>query len=784
MKQLNLLTSILAVLPLLPIKGQKVYELAAPLNPLKIEEGKLDLGGKSPQGGSISVNNFYMSIDGKPTIPVMGEFHYSRYPRAQWEEQILKMKAGGITVIPTYVFWSQHEEYEGKWNWTGDLDLRYFIQLCQKHGMPVIVRIGPFCHGEMRNGAIPEWVFAKPLEIRSNDPMYLALVKKLYHQIGLQLKGLFYQEGGPIIGCQVENEMQHSAAPWGINYPGEPMDFTAASWNAGEAAFGVEGGHKVSTGAEAGNEHMRTLLKLAQEEGINTPIYTATGWGNAAVIGNKAIPVTSAYPYATWETPHKSIFMMFKDLHKQPDYSPVRYTPQDYPNFSAEMGAGIQMGYSIRPIIKAEAVEAMVIRTLGSGSNGIGYYMYQGGSTPHRDGDNAFFSDEAAGVPKISYDFMAPLGEFGQERTSYRALRLVHSFLADWGELLAPMETVLPEDWQRMTPDNHRDLRYAARMKNDKGFIFMVNAQDHDDNRINQEGLKLKLNLKNETLSIPSAGTFTLPKDASIIMPFNLDMDGALLKYATAQPLMKINDMGCTHYFFYVSDGMVPEYCFAQNTVKGKKVYRVIAGIKSTFSLKTAAGKEIKITTLTRQQALNACKINNHLLLTDATVMPTKDGAQLLALGNNTFKYVIFPSNKGLREQTISVKAVEPTYSWNRRSQRRMSVHFNDSIETPQVHEYFLRLDYVGDVAMAFLDGQLCQDQFWHGEPWLIGLKRHKQAMSHQDMNFYVRPLKEHLEFVKRDLGEFTKDLNFSNGSILEIKNVRVIPEYKVHIHF
>lgn len=60
---------------------------------------------------------------------------------------------------------------------------------------------------------------------------------------------------------------------------------------------------------------------------------------------------------------------------------------------------------------------------------------------------------------------MAPLGEFGQERTSYRALRLVHSFLADWGELLAPMETVLPEDWQRMTPDNHRDLRYAARMK-------------------------------------------------------------------------------------------------------------------------------------------------------------------------------------------------------------------------------------------------------------------------------------------------------------------------------
>ncbi len=45
-----------------------------------------------------------MSIDGKPVIPVMGEFHFTRYPRAQWEQEIVKMKAGGVNVLPTYIF--------------------------------------------------------------------------------------------------------------------------------------------------------------------------------------------------------------------------------------------------------------------------------------------------------------------------------------------------------------------------------------------------------------------------------------------------------------------------------------------------------------------------------------------------------------------------------------------------------------------------------------------------------------------------------------------------------
>lgn len=87
--------------------------------------------------------------------------------------------------------------------------------------------------------------------------------------------------------------MQHSASPWGVNYPGEPLDFTVASYDIDYAMIGVSVMDKKVTTAELGEEHMRTLKRMAQEEGIITPFYTATGWGNAAVIDNEAIPVTS-----------------------------------------------------------------------------------------------------------------------------------------------------------------------------------------------------------------------------------------------------------------------------------------------------------------------------------------------------------------------------------------------------------------------------------------------------------------------------------------------------------
>lgn len=754
--------------------AQQVYELDMPVKEKTIYSGHLKLGGSNPSGERIEVNSYYMSVGGKPVIPVMGEFHYSRYPECQWEEEILKMKAGGVTVIPTYVFWSIHEEKEGVFNWEGNRNLRKFLSLCQKHNMWTMVRIGPFCHGEIRNGGLPDWLFAKPLEIRSNDANYLKYVKRLYEEIGRQLEGLYYKDGGTIIGTQIENEHQHSAAPWGITYPGEPKDMTSATYDANITMIGVSVQDKKITTADLGDLHMKTLKKMAEEAGIQTPLYTATGWGNAAVIGEEAIPVTAAYTYPFWAKPGMSPFCMFKDIQKNPDYAPVRYDTEKYPSFCAEMGVGIQMIYTRRPIVTAKAAEALMVRTLGSGANGIGYYMYHGGSTP-KMGPTAFFSDELMGMPKISYDFQAPLGEFGLEHGSYRALRLLHLFLNDFSSQLAPMETVLPKGYERMTPDNRETLRYAARVKGKSGFVFMVNFQDHDTARVDQKDLCLRLKFANETLRIPSQGTFTLPKDESLILPFNFQMEDALLKYATAQLLLKLDDKGTDHYFFFVPEGIPPEFVFDKTTVAGKHCYTPEAGLKSTFTVKTSGGKRFKVTTLTREQALNACKIDGKLLITSSMVLPEAGRVRLLNMGDPVFRYVEYPSAKGFKEQMKEVPSVQPEYTFRKVGSRRLAVRFSGK-EYPQVNDYFLRLDYIGDVAMAFLKGELVLDHFYYGAPWQISLKRFQQELTDEELSFYIRPLRKNAPFLSDLPGEAVPD--FSKGSVVRIDSVQVVPQY------
>lgn len=68
--------------------------------------------------------------------------------------------------------------------------------------MDVIVRIGPFCHGEIRNGGLPDWLFARPVEVRSNDVNYLKYVERLYNEIAVQLKKLYYKDGVPSLVCR------------------------------------------------------------------------------------------------------------------------------------------------------------------------------------------------------------------------------------------------------------------------------------------------------------------------------------------------------------------------------------------------------------------------------------------------------------------------------------------------------------------------------------------------------------------------------------------------------
>ena len=109
-----------------------------PHTPTPILRGHMRMGDKH-----IQVNSQYITRDGRPVIPVMGEYHFVRDSRDSWPRELAKMKAGGVGIVATYMMWIYHEEIEGEFDFTGDRDIRAFILECQKQGLEVMLRIGP-----------------------------------------------------------------------------------------------------------------------------------------------------------------------------------------------------------------------------------------------------------------------------------------------------------------------------------------------------------------------------------------------------------------------------------------------------------------------------------------------------------------------------------------------------------------------------------------------------------------------------------------------------------------
>jgi beta-galactosidase len=818
----NLMTALIASILLFTIQtilsGQdrekiRSYDIDVTPPGKKIIEGNLKVGGINSRNESIKVNNFYFLINDKPFIPVTGEFHFSRYPDKYWGESLRKMKAGGINIIATYVFWNIHEEHEGIFNWEGDKDLRKFIGLCAKNDFKVIVRIGPYCHGEIRNGGLPDWLFARPFSVRSNDPEYLFYVERLYSEISKQLHGFFFKDGGPVIGIQLENEYQHSASPWALTYPGQPIDWTVADRDRALVKEGVSVAEKDNPYAQFGKEHMRVLKALAENAGIIVPIYTATGWGNAAVIENESIPVTAAYPYPTWvPTTSLSSFYLYTDLQKKPDYSPVRYKPDDYPYFPAEIGGGMTNNYSRRPTIPPESLDALINRFLGSGSNGLGYYMYHGGATP--SGDKYFFSDEAYAYPKINYDYQAPVGQYGQISESFHRLKLIHFFLNSFGDMLAPMSVYLPETNTGITPDDTVTLRYAVRSKEGSGFIFINNFQDNLKMG-DKESIQFKIKTTKGEIIIPESAGFFLKSEENLILPFNMDIGGVNLNYATAQLLTVVGPENSPCYIFFYPEDLMPEFSFSKTNItrvagesckisSDKNRWLVRCSGTSDFRIRKKDGREVRILLMEKSMACKSWIVNikreNYLIVSDALFLEGKNSFEFYSSGNNVFDFYIYPkisfelhANEGSltditgEDQQMSkfrIRLPESRFDLKieRYGENKLQLNLPEFLPDG-LSDIFIRINYIGDTGMCFMNGELVDDQFFYGQPWIVGLKKFYDLPQHSLMNFYFRPMYSNASYLVDLKKESIPD--FKRGqSYIKINDIATIPEYHGTVNF
>ena len=179
--------------------------------------------------------------------------------------------------------------------------------------------------------------------------------------------------------------------------------------------------------------------------------------------------------------------------------------------------------YNYRFILPYKSIDAMANIKLASGCNFLGYYMFQGGSNPK--GKHGTFMNEAQS-PKISYDYQAALGEFGQIRESYQRLKSVHSFCRTFAETFCHMQSVLPEGASQ-----------------NETVVLHMTGED-----------------------ITFSGISLAPEE-NCILPFHMDLNGIDLVTATTQPITVLSDQKEPVFIFLKPEGMNPVFHFEDKAV-------------------------------------------------------------------------------------------------------------------------------------------------------------------------------------------------------------------------
>lgn len=372
---------------------------------------------------------------------------------------------------------------------------------------------------------------------------------------------------------------------------------------------------------------------------------------------------------------------------------------EQYPYFTCELGGGMMTSYHRRPYIYPEDAYSLAIVKLGSGSNLLGYYMYHGGTNPEGIGylneNQRTPGTNHNDLPVKTYDFQAPLGEFGQRYPHYYTLRKLHLFMNDYAETLAPMDASFPAP-QDIRKGDDSQLRWAYRSLGDSGFVF-VNNYERLQNLTAKSGVQFDVC----GVKFPKR-PMTIPAGTACIFPVNIDG----IRYATAQLLARRDGK----IYMEQIPGVPTEICVdgrVLRNVKARGLQRPVYGNIYLLDSETAG----------------------RLFLDEEPSAPAPQ--------NVTYRK---EKEAGpLREITIGVQKVaeEPT-----------DADFDNAavyaIDIPAERDgRMLNIEYRGDVARLYADGRLVADNFYNGRPFLYGLWRLSEGCRRLEMR--VLPLQKNM---------------------------------------
>ena len=322
----------------------------------------------------IDYDNDCFLKDGEPFRYISGSFHYFRVPRFYWKDRLMKMKAGGLNAVQTYVAWNIHEPVHGKYNFDGDADIVSFIELANSLGLLVIVRAGPYICAEWEFGGCPPWLLKSntSMILRSMDNKQFTMYVESWMSVLLpKLKPLLYANGGPIISVQVENEYG---------------SFFACD-----------------------HDYMQFLENLFREYLGNDIILFTVDGDSESLLKCGTIPTLYAtVDFGAATDPEKAFAVMRK------------FSPKG-PLVNTEFYPGWLDRWSVPHQTRSATDVAKTLDKILSMNASVNFYMYEGGT-------NFGFMNGASAktkefLPSItSYDYDAPLTEAGDTSTKFTVL--------------------------------------------------------------------------------------------------------------------------------------------------------------------------------------------------------------------------------------------------------------------------------------------------------------------------------------------------------------------------
>lgn len=657
----------------------------------------------------IGYSERYFTKNGKIWFPIMGEYEFSRTERGEWEKGIAKMKALGINTVQTYVIWLHHEEIKGHFNFRGNNNLRAFIRLVKEAGMKMCLRVGPWVHAELRGGGFPDWVYEQSYKPRTNDAAYLSDVEKYFEEIYKQCKGYFESEGGPIFSIQVENEFRRN---------------TAGS-------------------LEEGNRHLNTLIGMMKKIGFDVPIYFATAWGNA--VTGDAMPTWGEYAAQPWEQnadelPANSAYLIGTNPNEVP-VGEYRERPaalgkneqvkSNVPYMTVEQGAGNQPTRLRRPIVTGEDNGAMVFCRLAQGLSGIGYYVFHGGintvgalsttqeyrSEEYMNSRYGYFCDLA----ERNYDFQGAVSMYNRITENGRELKIWNTFAWEFRDFLSKADIVLGEE-NATDPEDLSSHRWSLRRSENTAFLFC-------NNYVRRRKTAPKT-IKGFALEFED-GAVTLP-DTVIesgdyaVFPFNLRFGKHTLKYATATPLCVLNGEALV---LFNREGK------AEYETDGKVLVISKEDAKNSFKA-TFSGKEYLIITEAEIYSEDGQSKFEYSKSPSLKIYPRPDSLQGFSFVGTDGEFSVFEADD--ERGAVGFACRETS-----RTEEYADYEIRLSYGERNFEEVCLGLDFDGDLAEIYIDGEKVNDMFYTGVPFEVSMRYHGFP---REITVRICPLEENRE--------------------------------------